>query len=72
MRNRQVKYPRRDKGDEKIPKQQARDESVTANRLNPRAAFWGPEVYPPTLLLENLTKLLFTTKVATLSVREKV
>ena len=47
MCNRQVKYPRRDKGDEKIPKQLARDESVTADLLNPRAAFWGCDVYSP-------------------------
>ena len=31
--------------DEKIPKQLARDESVTADLLNPRAAFWGHDVY---------------------------
>ena len=31
--------------DEKILKQLARDESVTADRLNPRAVFWGHDVY---------------------------
>ena len=31
--------------DEKILKQLARDESVTADRLNPRAAFWRHDVY---------------------------
>ena len=31
--------------DEKIPKQLARDESVTVDLLNPRAAFWGHDVY---------------------------
>ena len=31
--------------DEKIPKQLARDESVTADLLNPRAAFWEHDVY---------------------------